>query len=227
MSGPRRLEPRGALVVIEGIDGCGKSTQARMLAERLRAAGLDVVTTREPTDGEHGRRLRTSAASGRLAPREELDLFVADRREHVRHTIAPALAAGRVVIVDRYYFSTAAYQGARGIDPDEIVRANEAFAPVPDLLVLLDVPVARCLERIAGRGGPADLFEAAEELRRVQAVFDRIDRPFALRVDGSGSEAEVHERIVRALDERVLARRGAPLDAGGTGAGTRSEAPGR
>jgi len=200
---------RGVLVAIEGIDGCGKSTQAQLLVERLAAAGLDVVRTREPTDGPHGRRLRASASHGRLAAREELDAFVADRREHVRDAIGPALAACKVVILDRYYFSTAAYQGARGLDPDEIVRDNESFCPVPDLLVLLDVPVEECVRRISERDETADrrgadLFENTDELRRVQAIFDRVDRPFALRLDGTSDALAVHERVVRALDERVL-----------------------
>jgi dTMP kinase len=211
MSAAARRLPRGLLVVIEGIDGCGKSTQARLLARRLAAAGLDVVETREPTDGPHGRRVRETASTGRLSPEEELDLFVADRREHVRDTILPALGAGRIVVADRYYFSTAAYQGARGLDPDEIVRTNERFAPVPDLLVLLHAPVEACVARIEGRAGAANLFERAPDLARVQEIFDDIDRPFALRVDGTADPLAIHERIVRALDDRLLAPLGTRL----------------
>src|SRR5689334_18751024 len=118
---------RGFLLVIEGIDGAGKSTLQRQLAEWCRGAGLQVITSREPTDGPHGRALRESARSGRLALQDELDLFLKDRREHVETLIRPALERGDVVILDRYYFSTAAYQGARGLDPAEIIQANEAF----------------------------------------------------------------------------------------------------
>src|SRR6476660_6710847 len=101
---------RGILVAFEGIDGAGKTTQAELLGRHLRQAGLTVVQTKEPTSVPHGQRLRASAATGRLGKDEELQAFLDDRRDHVRTLIAPALGRGEVVIVDRYYFSTAAYQ---------------------------------------------------------------------------------------------------------------------
>ena len=100
-------------IVFEGIDGTGKSTQVRLLAKALRELGQEVVTSKEPTDGPVGTRLRQSAEKGRLSPQEELDLFHQDRRDHVQSLIAPALERGDTVIVDRYFFSTMAYQGAR------------------------------------------------------------------------------------------------------------------
>ena len=113
--------PPGLLIVIEGIDGTGKSTHARRLAEWMEMKGRHPVVSREPTDRPWGRKLRDSAASGRLSPQEELDCFLRDRSQHVEELIAPSLAAGRDVILDRYYFSTMAYQGARGFDPVETV----------------------------------------------------------------------------------------------------------
>src|SRR5262245_41663250 len=104
---------RGILVAVEGIDGAGKSTLADWLVARLYAHGFDVLRTREPTGGPWGQKLRASMTQGRLSPKEELRAFVEDRREHVEQEIRPALADGRVVVIDRYYFSTAAYQGAR------------------------------------------------------------------------------------------------------------------
>jgi dTMP kinase len=92
-----------------------------------------------------------NAATGRLSPEDELLYFLNDRRQHVEETIAPALAAGKVVILDRYYFSTMAYQGARGFDPVEIRRMNEEFAPVPDLLLILDLDVDTAHHRIGHR----------------------------------------------------------------------------
>src|SRR5262245_60816806 len=134
------LNPRtGILVAIEGIDGAGKTTQAEMIEQRLATAGFEVIRAKEPTAGRYGQQLRDSATSGRLPPEQELELFLADRREHVVTTIQPALEAGKVVILDRYYFSMAAYQGARGMDPEAILAVNETFAPPPDLLVLLRV----------------------------------------------------------------------------------------
>ena len=131
----------GLFIVIEGIDGTGKSTHARRLGGWFESQGRVVVLSREPTDGPWGKKLRESAATGRLSPEDELEYFLNDRRQHVTEIIAPALAAGKVVILDSYYFSTMAYQGARGFDPAEIRRRNEEFAPVPDLLLILDLEV--------------------------------------------------------------------------------------
>lgn len=191
----------GFLVVFEGIDGTGKSTHLHLLAEHLEGLGLDVVRSREPTQGPHGLRLRESARHGRLPPREELALFLADRRQHVAEILQPALAAGAAVLVDRYYLSTAAYQGARGLDPEEILRANEAFAPAPDVAVLIAVPVGEGRRRIHHRGdGEGDLFEREEELRRVADVFARLDRPYIARFDGDQPVDDV-QRAIRARVE--------------------------
>ena len=140
------------LIVIEGIDDTGKSTQAARLAEWFREMGREVVVGSEPTRGRHGMKLRESFTAGRLAPEEELRLFLEDRREHVALVIAPALAVGKVVILDRYYFSNMAYQGAIGFDPQTIRRRNEAFAPVPDLLFVLELDTGTALARIGARG---------------------------------------------------------------------------
>lgn len=161
----------GLLVVIEGIDGTGKSTLARQLAEKLEQSGENVVLSREPTQGPYGQRLRDSANTGRLAPAEELELFVADRREHVERLILPSLKEGKLMILDRYYFSTAAYQGARGMDWRRIIEENEQFAPSPDLLIFLDLSVEESLKRIGGRGGLADSFEQVGTLERVRHIY--------------------------------------------------------
>jgi dTMP kinase len=193
----------GVLIAFEGIDGAGKTTQLRMLAARLQSAAVPVVVTKEPTDGPHGTRLRASATTGRLPPEEELALFEADRRDHVATVLAPALARGDVVLLDRYYFSTAAYQGARGLDAEDIVRRNETFAPAPDVLVVVDVPVDVGLARIRARGdGDGNLFERRDALARCAAIFLRLDRPYAVRVDGTPAPEAVH----RAVAARVVAR---------------------
>src|SRR5262245_31030289 len=129
---------RGLLIAFEGIDGAGKTTQARRLVSDLTERGVPAIYTKEPTDGPHGRAIRATATTGRLPPAEELALFVADRREHVAGELEPALTAGTCVVIDRYYLSTAAYQGARGLDPARILTDNEAFAPAPDVCFLLD-----------------------------------------------------------------------------------------
>ena len=182
----------GHLIVLEGIDGTGKSTQAKRLAAWFQSRGRDVVLSREPTDGPWGRKLRESAATGRLSPEDELECFLKDRRQHVAELIQPALAAGKIVILDRYYFSTMAYQGARGFDPDEIRRRNEEFAPQPDLLVILDLHVDTALDRIGARGDTANEFEKREALQRCREIFLSLQHePFARIVDSNRSLDEV------------------------------------
>ena len=192
----------GLLIAFEGIDGCGKSSHLRRLAAFLRERGLAVTETREPTDGPFGRRLRALLTRrDSISREEELELFLADRREHVASCIEPALAAGRVVLTDRYYFSTAAYQGAAGLDPAEIFAKN-AFAPEPDLVLLLRTPVAEGVRRIRERRGeqPND-FEEAGQLERVARLFDSFTQPCITRIDSTGERRRVQARI----RERVLA----------------------
>lgn len=186
----------GHLIVVEGIDGTGKSTQVRLLAEALRNDGHRVITSREPTDGPYGTRLRQSATSGRLSPEEELQLFLQDRREHVETLIQPALDAGEIVILDRYYFSSMAYQGIRGFDPREIRRVNEEFAPPPDLLLHLDLSVDDALARVGVRDGSANEFEQREALQLCSDVFHGITDDFVRRINSSQSIAQVHANIL-------------------------------
>ena len=181
----------GFLLVLEGIDGSGKSTLARRLAAWLRERGRDVVTSREPTDGPHGTALRQSAKTGRLSPEAELDLFLKDRAEHAATLIRPALARGEIVVLDRYYFSTAAYQGARGLDPAAIIAANEQFAPIPDLVLLLDIDPTSGHARIGQRGSALDDFEGAAYLAEVRRIFLALDRPFIRRLDATLPADEV------------------------------------
>ncbi len=187
-------------IVLEGIDGTGKSTQARKLAEHFIAQGREVILSREPTDGPWGTLLRNSAETGRLSPEEELETFIKDRRQHVEELITPALAAGKVVILDRYYFSTMAYQGARGFDPQQIRKDNEAFAPVPDLLLLLDLDVDTALTRIGSRGDTANEFEQRANLARCREIFLSVkDEPFARIIDANASTENVAGAIIAAL----------------------------
>jgi dTMP kinase len=190
------MTPHGLFIVLEGIDGTGKSTQARRLAEWFQSQGRDVVASREPTDGPWGRQIRATAETGRLSPEEELELFLKDRREHVEQLIAPALAAGKVVILDRYYFSTMAYQGSRGVDPAEIRRQNEAFAPVPDLLFILDLDVDTALSRIGGRGDTANEFEKHDSLAKCREVFmTLVGEPFVHLIPSDRNPDAVQDHI--------------------------------
>lgn len=192
---------RGRLIVIEGIDGAGKSSQLYALAHALEKTGHTVLTLREPTQGVHGRKLREQMKDGRVDPQEELELFIADRRENVEQNILPALEKGTIVLLDRYYFSTIAYQSALGLDAAEIRRRNEAFAPRPDLLVILEIPVEVAMQRITqSRGDVANLFEQPEYLRKVKAQFDRFDEPYLVRVDGTQSPEAITQQIMERLE---------------------------
>jgi len=203
----RRAVNRGQLIAFEGIDGCGKSTQIERLAAALGASGRDVVLTREPTDGEFGRRIRAAAVSGEeISPAEELRWFVEDRRAHVAEVIRPALAAGKTVLSDRYYLSTVAYQGARGCDPARILAESEAEFPLPDLVVLLEIDPSAGLARVRARGNAVETrFERSEFLEAVAAIFRRLDRPYIARVAGSGAADDV-ERAVAECVRTHLAR---------------------
>ncbi len=193
----------GHLIAFEGIDGSGKSTAAGRVAAALAEAGHDVVATREPTDGTWGRRIRSMAASGEtVAPEEELRWFVEDRAEHVRETIAPALAAGRVVLTDRYFLSTVAYQGARGLDWKQILADAEARFPVPDLALVFEIGPEAGLARTRGRAGHAEpAFEERSFLERVAAVYAAIDRPWITRIDATPPADELAQAALAAVLE--------------------------
>lgn len=194
----------GKLIVIEGIDGTGKSTQATMLADALRKEGHEVVQSFEPTNGPWGRQLRESATTGRLTIEEELDYFLKDRRQHVEELIAPTIARGGIVVLDRYYFSSMAYQGARGIDPASIREKNEVFAPQPDLLLILDLPVDVALERIGVRDGEANEFEKRESLQFCRDLFLSLkDEEFACVIDTDASINDVHQQVIAAVKCRI------------------------
>jgi dTMP kinase len=195
----------GPLIAFDGLDGCGKTTQLARLALRLRAAGHDVLETREPTDGVWGRRVRAMARSGeRVAPAEELRWFLEDRAEHVEREIAPALAAGRTVLSDRYTLATVAYQGARGLDWHELLADAEARFPLPDLAVLIEIEAHAGMARIHARGLPLEPgFEEQGFLERVAAIFAQLPCRYIERVPGAGSVDAVEARISGAVARRL------------------------
>jgi dTMP kinase len=191
--------PGGFLVAFEGIDGAGKTTQAQMLTRFCVDNQLEYVISKEPTRGQHGTILRESAKNGRLPLNEELDLFIKDRREHVERFIKPALERNQIVILDRYYFSNVAYQGARGANPNVILMANEDFAPEPDLLVILDVPPQLGLARIRERGDEPNAFETEESLAVARQLFNRMEAPYVHWIDARTGPEIVQHNVLTAF----------------------------
>ena len=192
---------RGVLIVFEGVDGCGKSTQLRRVAERLREQGVDPVVTREPTDGAWGRRIREMARGEEgVAPETELAWFFEDRREHMREVVRPALDAGRVVLSDRSYLSTVAYQGARGLDHEKILADSEAEFERPDLALVFEIAPRAALDRVETRGGVAEpVFENLALQERVAAIFAALEIEGLVRIDAARDEEAIARDVWRAV----------------------------
>lgn len=196
---------RGRLITLEGGEGAGKSTQARMLADALRAAGSPVLTTREPGGAPGAEFLREVLLSGRIdwSPRAETMLHVAARMEHVAKTILPAVESGSWVVCDRFHDSTMAYQGyGQGVDLGMIEALGEMIGIVPDLTLVLVVPRAIALDRLRQRGAADDRYERLNEEfhQRVNDGFRAIAAlPRCVLVDASGETAAVHQTVMAAV----------------------------
>ncbi|HEV2801878.1 MAG TPA: dTMP kinase [Pyrinomonadaceae bacterium] len=202
----------GAFITFEGIDGSGKSTQVRMLASVLRLRGMDVVQTREPGGTPLGARLREALldAQEQVDPLAELLLYAADRAQHVRVLLRPALAAGRVVLSDRYADATVAYQGAgRGFDPALVAQVVELATGglKPDLTLLFDLSVSESSARSRLRtngdeGTPSDRLELEAENfhTRVREAYLQLAsaEPERVRIiDASLSVEEIHAHVLQ------------------------------
>jgi dTMP kinase len=204
----------GKFITFEGIDGSGKSTQLRMLAESLRAKGVDFVSTFEPGDTPLGRRLREAflETEEAVAPIAELLLFAADRAQHVEYLIKPALDAGGVVISDRYADATFAYQGAgRGFDEGTVNQVIELATGglKPDLTLFFDIAVETGTKRMSDRGGTNTIEnrmdrETAEFYTRVRnaylSVAEREPERFKI-IDANGSPDETHSEVLKLVSD--------------------------
>ncbi|MBA3645798.1 MAG: dTMP kinase [Gemmatimonadaceae bacterium] len=206
---------RGKLVVFEGAEGAGKSTQIRLLGERMKARGVPNVTFREPGGTQVGDAVRSIvlAQEGEIAPAAEALLFIASRAELIARQVRPALDAGSVVILDRFFLSTYAYQIAgRGL-PEAGIRAANQLATagvIPDMTILLDISASEGMTRAAQRGGRDRVEKAGDEFhQRVNEAFSSFtDAEWQrthpecgriVRIDGVGSEQQVAASIDVAL----------------------------
>jgi dTMP kinase len=196
------------LIVFEGIDGSGKTTLSRMFHEHLLQNGQAAVWLREPTDSPLGEKIRRLAQDQEaISIQEELELFLQDRRWDVEANILPALRSGTAVVMDRYYYSNACYQGARGLDLEKIIGTNRRFAPEPDVVFIIDVDVDRALERIGrARQGVAKLFEKKDFLEKVRANYRALRGDNLVLIDGNPGQELVMAEVLRRFGNAGKAR---------------------
>ena len=189
------------LIDLEGIDGCGKSTQSKFLMKKFEENNEKTIILKEPTSGKYGKKLWEMLSGKREATTEQiLDLFVMDRKEHVDDKINPALKEGKIVLMDRYYYSTMAYQAAAGIDVNRIRKDNE-FAPKPDIVLIFDLPADLAMKRVKGHS-VADVFEKEEHLEKVRAAYLNLrDDPLVRIIDSTRTPEEIFEEVWKLVSE--------------------------
>ena len=210
------MQKTGLFISFEGIDGSGKSTQARLLADHLTSQGYDVVLTREPGGSEGAEEIRALVLKGdpdRWSAETEILLFTAARRDHLERLIGPALAEGKIVICDRFADSTRLYQGLsrghlRGI-VDQL--HNLMIGREPDLTFLIDMHPETSLQRALDRQGEEDRFETfgADLQRRMRQGFLDLANEFAGRfrvIDGSHPIKDVAKAVSHVLSDELQRR---------------------
>tara|TARA_B100000809_G_scaffold220805_1_gene228726 strand:- start:902 stop:1486 length:585 start_codon:yes stop_codon:yes gene_type:complete len=189
------------LINLEGIDGCGKSTQTKLLKKKFEEKGETVIILKEPTKEPHGQKLWDVLHGKRKATNEEiLEFFILDRKQHVNEKIQPALDDGTVVLMDRYYYSSMAYQVAGGLDV-KYIRNKHDFAPNPDIVLIFDLPVSTALERVRGHS-EADEFEKEEHLEKVREAYLNLESdPLVRIVDSVRTPEEIFEEVWKLVSE--------------------------
>lgn len=195
---------RGRLICIEGLDKSGKTTQSRLLVEALKSMGFDAIYTTEPSDGEIGRFIERYVLRRRrrISASIEALLFAADRIDHFEREIKPMLERGKIVVSDRYIYSSFAYQGAAGLDIEWIREVNR-MVPAPDLAIYIDVPVEVVIERCR-RKRRRSVMEFPDIQAKVREVYMRLVREGKLiPVNGNRPINEVSEDIRRIVLEKL------------------------
>ena len=193
---------KGFFICIEGLDGCGKTTQAKLLVKRLKKMGYDAVYTAEPSCGRIGRFIKKYCLHGekRVSVVVEALLFAADRFEHVEKEVLPALDNGKIVVSDRYVYSSLAYQGAAGLDLEWIERINK-HAIKPNLAILIDVKPEIVLQRLKRKKSVMENLETQQRVREVYRKF--VEKGDLVKIDGNRSKIEVAEAIFEVVSKKL------------------------
>ncbi|MGB9854503.1 MAG: dTMP kinase [Candidatus Bathyarchaeales archaeon] len=186
---------KGFFICIEGLDGCGKTTQAKILVNRLRNKGYDSLYTAEPSRGKIGSFIRRYCLHGgkRVSSVVEALLFAADRFEHVEKEVIPNLKKGKIVVSDRYVYSSFAYQGATSLNLDWIKTVNE-HALTPDLAIFIDVKPEIVVQRLKPKKSVMENLVTQRKVREVYLKF--VESGELVKVDGNKSKREVAEEIL-------------------------------
>jgi len=196
----------GRFIVFEGIDGSGQTTQTELLKDFLRDKIYNVLITKEPTlDSEAGRKIRRVLDKEiTLSAKELQELFAQDRKEHLEKAIIPSLKQGKIVISDRYFFSSFAYGISDGLDLEWLISINNSFL-MPDITFLLNASPEICVQRITDRGKKITLFEKKEKLEKVWQVYKEFPERFKniYIVDGEKSIEQVFEQIKKVIIEKL------------------------
>ena len=189
-----KMSKKGAFICIEGLDGCGKTTQAKMLAKKL-GKSRNTLYTAEPSRGKIGTYIRNRCLYGekRLSTVVEALLFAADRIEHVENEVLPALREGRLVISDRYIYSSLAYQGAAGLSLEWIENVNK-HALKPDLAVFIDVDPKTVMHRLKRKRSVMENMETQQKVRDVYLKF--VAKGELVRLDGNRAKNEVAANLL-------------------------------
>lgn len=198
------MSKRGIFVCIEGIDASGKTTHARRLVENLRRKGFDAIYTTEPTSGEIGNFIRTRILQSRERVPSIIEalLFAVDRIEHVENTIKPALQEGKIIVSDRYVYSSLAYQGAAGLDLRWIEEINK-FTIQPDLAIYIDIPAEVVFERLRREKSVMENFQTQSKVREVYLKLVKDEKLILINGNRPGDEVEkdILTTVLRFIEE--------------------------
>ena len=193
-----RTKRKGVFICVEGIDGSGKTTQAHILVEALKKEGFEAVYTTEPSNGVFGKMLRKHILEGtrRVPVVVEAVLFAVDRFDHIESEVKPLLKRGKIVVSDRYVYSSIAYQGASSLSKKWLKEINNR-AIKPDLSIFIDVPPEIVIGRINRQKSVMETLQTQKRVR--EAYLKLVEEEELLVIDGASSKKEVAERIQKVV----------------------------